>query len=88
MAEYSAHTYGDDRYVRQTEKRMRQEDKRCALGDIKEYGQVARFLTARPEDVNGAGIAVSIVPGVLTQKQATDNQGKGNSPQPEGSYGQ
>jgi hypothetical protein len=65
-----------------------QENKGDTLGYIQEHGEITQLLPPRPEDIDSAGITVTVVRDFSAEEPAADEDGKRNSGESKGSYSQ
>src|SRR4030042_1325243 len=76
MAGYRAYGYDNHRKLGELHQRVRQENKRKALGYVHEYRQVACLLPPGTEHVSRTGIAVAVAGDVFIEQPAADDDGK------------
>jgi len=69
---------------REMEEGMRQKDKGYAFGYVQKQGESACPAPPRPEDVDGTGVAVPVIPDVPAEKLQPEPYGKGTGAKPEG----
>ncbi len=81
MAEYSAQADGNDHQFGKSEVKVSDEDERESLPDIKNNGNNAGLDIAGPEDIDCAGIAITVFTDIFIQQPPPHQEGERAAPQ-------